>query len=143
MVSKSEAAKAAEVNAPEINWADINDLAAARAALGTVVSSSDALGDGSEFIKDKNTLKGVPFLVLDWRFVTDEETQREYVNVLIMGANGNKARFNDGSTGVYAQLKGLTEQYGGTVGLEVKSGLRRSDYKNPDGTPATTYYLST
>jgi len=109
-----------------------------------VVKSSDVIGDGAEFITDKNKLVEVPFLVLDWKFITDEETQREYVNVLIMGVNGDKARFNDGSTGIYAQLKQVSENVG-KVGIEVKQGLRRSDYIkviNGKNEKATTYYLS-
>jgi hypothetical protein len=136
--------KAAKPATPEIDWAKIDNLADARAALGVVVNSSEVLGDGSEFITDKNVLVGSPFLILDWRFITDEKTQREYVNVLIMGANGEKARFNDGSTGVYAQLKKVSENTG-KVGIQVKQGLRKSDYTtdvNGNHVSATTYYLS-
>lgn len=125
----------------ELNWANIKDLAAARAALGEVVNISELLGDGSTFFPDKAPFVGVPFLVLDWRFIIDEESQREYVNVLIMGANGDKARFNDGSTGIYAQLREISDNVG-KVGLEVKGGLRRSDYTKDGVGNATTYYLS-
>lgn len=140
MVSKSESKDVA----PAINWADIDNLADARAALGNVVSATDVLGDGAEFITDKNVLVGSPFLILDWHFIVDEKTEREYVNVLIMGANGAKARFNDGGTGVYAQLSDVSSRMG-VVGIEVKGGLRRSDYvKEVNGKKesATTYYLS-
>jgi hypothetical protein len=145
MVSK-QAPSSSAPELPEINWATITNLADARAVLGKVVTASEALGDGSEFITDKNLLVKSPFLVLDYRFVTDEKTEREYVNVLIMGTDGSKARFNDGSTGVYQQLKDFTAQYGPGVGIEVKGGLRRSDYVTEvDGKKqdATTYYLST
>lgn len=140
MVSKNPAPTAAA----EIDWSKITDLAEARAALGTVVSASEVLGDGSEFITDKNLLVKSPFLILDWRFVIDEETKREYVNVLIMGTNGEKARFNDGGEGVYKQLKRVSEE-SGKVGIQCKSGLRRSDYTtevNGKSQKATTYYLS-
>jgi len=136
--------KASEPATPEIDWAKIDNIADARAAMKLVVKSSDVIGDGAEFITDKNKLVEVPFLVLDWKFITDEETQREYVNVLIMGVNGDKARFNDGSTGIYAQLKQVSENVG-KVGIEVKQGLRRSDYIkviNGKNEKATTYYLS-
>lgn len=137
MVSKA----AANEVSPAINWADIKDINAARAALGTVVSASDVLGDGAEFISDKNVLVKAPFLILDWNFIVDEKSKREYVNVLIMGPNGEKARFNDGGEGVYKQLKQVSEQIG-KVGLEVKNGLRRSDYVKEGVGEATTYYLS-
>jgi hypothetical protein len=131
--------------APTINWATITDLSEARAALGVVFNASDILGDGSEFITDKNRLVGVSFLVCDWRFIIDEKTQREYVNVMVMNERGDKARFNDGSTGIYAQLKSVTEQ-AGVVGIACKGGLRRSDYTtevNGKAEAATTYYLAT
>jgi len=136
--------KASETAVPGIDWAKIDNLADARAAMKLVVKSSDVLGDGAEFITDKNKLVEVPFLILDWKFIVDEETQREYVNVLIMGASGDKARFNDGSTGIYAQLKQVSDNVG-KVGIEVKQGLRRSDYVkviNGKNEKATTYYLS-
>ena len=88
---------------------------------------------------------GVPFIVLDFRFIVDEKTKREYVTVLVMNGQGGKARFNDGSTGIYAQLKKIHEQYG-VQPIACKFGLRKSDYEvqNDDGTitPATTYYLA-
>jgi len=136
--------KASETAVSGIDWAKIDNLADARAAMKLVVKSSDVLGDGAEFITDKNKLVEVPFLILDWKFIVDEETQREYVNVLIMGASGDKARFNDGSTGIYAQLKQVSDNVG-KVGIEVKQGLRRSDYVkviNGKNEKATTYYLS-
>jgi len=137
MVSKSTAKQ----DTPEIDWQGISNLAEARAALGNVVNVSEILGDGSTFFDDKSVFVGKPFLVLDWRFIVDEKSGREYVNVLIMGANGDKARFNDGSTGVYAQLKEVTERVG-KVGLEVRGGLRRSDYVKEGVGEATTYYLA-
>jgi hypothetical protein len=141
MVSKASAKPAVQ----QINWTNIDNLADARAALGVVVNISELLGDGSTFFDDKSVFVGKPFLILEWHFIEDQKTEREYVNVLIMGANGDKARFNDGSTGIYKQLKQITEE-AGVIGLEVKGGLRKSDYtfEKEDGTKgsATTYYLS-
>lgn len=141
MVSKKDAGAVAQA----IDWSKVNDLATARELLGTVVDASDVVGDGADFIKDKNLLVGVPFLVLEWKFVVDEKTNREYVNVHIMGGDGRRARFNDGSTGVYAQLKKVSDEMG-VMGIQVKAGLRRSDYVKDmaDGSrnDATTYYLS-
>lgn len=141
MVSKKDAGAVAQA----IDWSKVNDLATARELLGTVVDASDVVGDGADFIKDKNLLVGVPFLVLEWKFVVDEKTNREYVNVHIMGGDGRRARFNDGSTGVYAQLKKVSDEMG-VMGIQVKGGLRRSDYvkdmKDGSRTDATTYYLA-
>lgn len=150
MVAKKSAeneAPAGEI-VPAIEWGKIGNLADARAALekvhGAILDSSSVFGDGAEFIKDKERMVGVPFLVLDWRFNVDPDTEREYVNVLVMNAEGAKARFNDGSTGVYAQLKKVTEEYG-VIGIQVKQGLRKSEYTvEIDGKKekAVTYYLS-
>jgi hypothetical protein len=147
--NEGNAQPSAEVSKPTIQWGQIDNIADARNALenaGVAVIASNVLfGDGSEFIQDKSRLVGTPFLVLDWRFIIDEETKREYVNVLVMNPQGAKARFNDGSTGVYQQLKQVTEQ-AGIVAIECRLGLRKSDYTytNDKGetSKAVTYYLS-
>lgn len=144
MVSKSQAAEPSKDAVPAIDWSKISDLQEARRVLGNVAKASDVLGDGSEFLSDKNVLVGVPFLVLDWHFIVDEKTNNEYVNVLIMGVDGSKARFNDGGTGVHDQLKKVSEEIG-KIGIDVKNGLRRSDYEtevNGKTQKATTYYFS-
>lgn len=150
MVTKKSAESepvSAEI-APAIEWGKIDNPADARRALeaahGAVLSASTVFGDGSEFIKDKDRMVGVPFIVCDWHFNVDPSTDREYVNVLVMNANGDKARFNDGSTGVYAQLKKVSEEFG-VIGIECKFGLRKSEYEvEIDGKKqkATTYYLA-
>lgn len=146
--AEQDSAPSSEVETPAINWGAIDTMQEAHAALetayGAVLSSSKLFGDGSEFIRDKEKLVGVPLMILDWRFIVDEETGREYVNVLVMNQQGNKARFNDGSTGVYEQLKSVTDQYG-VIGITCKFGLRKSEYtKEVDGKKekAVTYYLS-
>lgn len=146
--AEQESAPGAEVEKPAINWGQIDTMqdahAALEAAYGAVLSSSKLFGDGSDFIRDKDMLVGVPLMILDWRFITDEETGREYVNVLVMNQQGNKARFNDGSTGVYEQLKSVTEDYG-VIGITCKFGLRKSEYTteiNGKKEKAVTYYLS-
>lgn len=145
MVAKSAPKDATkDVETPGINWGQVDNLTDARAALGVVVNISELLGDGSEFIKDKNLLVGSPFLILDWRF-NEDAAGREYVNVLVMGASGQKARFNDGGTGIYEQIKAIQDECG-KVGVEVKGGLRKSDYtftdSNGKSSAATTFYLA-
>ena len=150
MVAKKDAgseAQGAEIER-KIDWGKVDNLADARLLLeqnyGAVLSSQNVFGDGAEFIKEKDKLVGVPFLVLDWRENTDPATGNKYVNVLIMNATGSKARFNDGSTGVYAQLKKVHEEYG-VIGIECRFGLRKSEYTiEVDGKPqkASTYYLA-
>ncbi len=150
----SKAAKAATENSqeansanetsvlPSVDWSGIHNVTDAVAALGLdLLKASDVLGDGSDFITDKNTLVNVPFTVLEWRFVKDEKSGNEYVNVHIMSPSGQRGRFNDGGTGVYAQLKQVTEQIG-RIAIACPRGLRRSDYTKEGVGDATTYYLS-
>lgn len=137
-----------EVSTSGILWGKVDNLADARNLLeshyGAVLSSGNLFGDGAEFIKDKNVMVGIPFMILDFRFITDPDTEREYVSVLVMNGAGEKARFNDGSTGIYAQLKQVHAEYG-VIGITCKNGLRKSDYAvEIDGKKekAVTYYLS-
>ena len=137
-----------EISTTSIDWGKIDTAQDARAILeqtyGSVLDSSRLFGDGAEFIKDKDRLVGVPFIICDWKFIVDGDSGNTYVNVLIMSPQGEKARFNDGSTGVYAQLREISEQFG-VVGIQVKNGLRKSEYdKEVDGkvTRAKTYYIS-
>jgi|ERR1043165_1553275 hypothetical protein len=142
MVSKAAPKnETTDVEAPGIDWGKIDNLNDARAALGVVVNVAELLGDGSEFLPKKDVLIGVPFLILDWRFIIDPATKREYVNVLIMGANGNKARFNDGGTGVCEQIRQIQAECG-KIGVEVKGGLRKSEYVTEANGAGTTFYLS-
>lgn len=148
--NKNESGATKVVATPVVNWGSIDNISDARQALMDVgvpvMSSANLFGDGAELIKDKSLLVGSPFLVIDWRFITDEKTKREYVSVLIISPAGQKGRFNDGSTGVYKQLKEVTEQYGGPIGIDCKNGLRASEYdvENEAGgkEAAVTYYLS-
>lgn len=132
-----------------IEWGKVDSLTDARLILeshyGQILDIATEFGDGAEFMDDKSKLIGIPFVILDWRFIVDKKTQNEYASVLVMNTEGSKARFNDGSTGVYAQLKTLTERYGVTGGVQCRHGLRKSDYTtevNGKATSATTYYLA-
>lgn len=127
------------------NW---DDVLAHFGATG-IVDAAEAFGDGSTLLTsaEKELLVGKQFVVLEFRFITDETTNREYVNVLAMTrADNAKFRFNDGSTGIYAQCKDYFEKTGFTGGIYCRTGLRKSEYiaELPDGsrTPATTYYFA-
>lgn len=138
MVAKSE------IETKAIDWQSVTSWAEAAKLLGPVTESADVFGDGATFLKDKAKLVGVPFLILEWHYITDTETNREYVNLHIMNEQGQRARFNDGSTGIYAQMKNA-EGNGATAPILVRNGLRRSDYVTEvDGKKqsATTFYLS-
>jgi len=96
--------------------------------------------------KDKGTLVGVPFFLMTWQF--REGDKGEFVSAVIALADGTKKVLNDGSTGIMAQLKGLTAdreaaKHPTPQALRmVSKGLRRSDYTIEDGSTATTYYLA-
>lgn len=145
----AEEARATGEVVQHIDWGKVDNLADARLRLeshyGQIFDAGKVFGDGAEFIDDKTRMIGVPFIVLEWRFIVDKKTDNEYVSVLVMNSDGNKARFNDGSTGVYAQLKKLTEEYGVHGGVQCRQGLRRSEYTvmvDGKNTYATTFYLA-
>jgi len=142
MVTKAES-KAVEVRkdwGSVSSWDDaVNEFG------GQIVNSAEAFGDGSVLLQ-KDELVGKEFMVLDWDYVTDMDTQHEYVNVLVINRQGQKARFNDGSTGVYQQCKDYEDRYGGKHGgIYCTKGLRVSEYTvEIDGKSqkARTFYFS-
>lgn len=123
-------------------------------------------------IQDKDFLRDLPFLITRWRFNESDKYKDEegndgvFVSVEIAyqastGAPIQTGVFNDGSTGIMAQLQKITarrlekgaEWEAAHSGRGVRHGLRRSDYQrdtgktNPKtGDPiteaATTYYLN-
>lgn len=121
-----------------------------------------------DLIEDKDFLRGMPFLITRWRFNTSDKFKSEdgeageFVSVEIAyqtapGAPLATGVFNDGSTGIMAQLKKITEQRikngkgDPYAGRAVRRGLRRSDYQRDTGRldknnapifeAATTFYL--
>lgn len=102
--------------------------------------------------ENKETLCGIELLLLDWRFNLSKKIiknghQAEFVSVLCLNMDsGEKVIINDGSTGIYQQLKAVTNLKGIQGGLLVRGGLRKSEYpyETPDGSivEATTYYLA-
>lgn len=131
------------------------------AALGMGLDEMESIsdyGDGFEAVQDKSDLVGVPLILIEWRFGTsdkyynDKGELAEYVIVRAMTASGHKIFFSDGGTGIYAQLRRVTDSRvaAGNVersqcGLGVRAGLVRSEYTTViDGkkTPGETFYLS-
>lgn len=143
-------------------------------ALAGVDAFNDEL-DGvynTDLIEDKDFLIGLPFLITRWRFNTSDKYKDEegndgiFVSVEIAYHTGPESPittgvFNDGSTGILAQLQKITKNRL-EKGLEweaahsargVRRGLRRSDYQRDTGKTnaktgepiteaATTYYLN-
>lgn len=114
-----------------------------------VVAADQVMGNGFAILDDKSNLCGVPLLFLSWNFNQGEHGPFVSAHVIAQVKGMNvPAKFilNDGSTGIYEQLKAYTDKTSKSAGLLVKRGLRRSDYQYDDnGTQknATTFYLDT
>lgn len=135
----------------------IDSYAAAEAAFDNDFVSFSVGGDYD--LVDKSDLVGVEFIVLRWRFTVPKEGQPrystennpegEFVSVECITHENRKVVFNDGSTGVYAQLKAVSET-GRNQGGKCVKGLRVSEYEyeSTDARgkvimkPAKTYYLT-
>jgi len=123
----------------EIDWSEVNSYNQAMDLMPEVVSAGHVLGDGFAILRDKGMAIGREFLIIDWEFHTGDNG--EFVSIRIINPGGEKARINDGSTGIYAQLKQLTER-GITRGIHCPNGLRVSEYQTEDGKTARTYYIA-
>lgn len=117
------------------------------------------LGDGFAILstEQKDQLIGLPIAFMEWRFNKGDMGEFVSARVLVRVGDGpgdiKKVIINDGSTGIYRQLKQYTDQYGTNTSLIAKNGLKRSDYTfevedkaNPGQMlqrPASTYYIDT
>ncbi len=119
-------------------------LLAVESVFGALIDATE-LGDGFQLVKNKDTLIGIPFIILDFKFADGDYS--EFTAVKLVTADNKKVVIIDGSTGIYAQLKSLATRYNRFGGIAVKGGLTRSDYPYTDEkgkeVPATTYYLAT
>lgn len=116
---------------------------------GVEVEQAEDYGTGFEVLDNKHQLVNKPFGIIEWRF--NKGDKGEFVSFSLMTKAGEKYVVNDGSTGICAQLRLVTEkrekaghphpQYG----LGVQKGLRFSTYATPggkDGETSTTFYLA-
>lgn len=138
---------------PDIDFRNISSMADYVAAIGgeqAVTLAHEELGDGFTEI-EKDDLVGVRCIFTDWTFrfsdkYTREGEPTEWVRVRGIDQNGRKFWFADGSTGIYAQLRKLTNRTGKREALYVHDGLVRSDYTYTDekgnSSPASTFYVS-
>ena len=139
-----------------------DDALAIAIAAGPLESIAD-YGTGFVLLKEKDTLVGVPFIVLEWQErIGDREAG--FVSVLLVTKAGDKFIINDGSTGIADQLRKVTAERRAaglnneSAFLACQGGLTRSDYyrhaetgeiarvRPADGDtkwePARTYYLA-
>jgi hypothetical protein len=118
------------------------------------MASSDGLAyleDEWELVSEPD-LVGVPFIIVGVNVVASDLSQEgRYFNVRVITPDGKRVCFNDGSTGVYRQLKSiLMKDSNRGKPIAVKGGLRVSTYcysekerKVVPGKPNTaTYYLT-
>lgn len=129
------------------DWSTIESWDAAIAHFkGEIADSTLVFGDGVKLV-EKKQLEGIEFMLLECREVFNKKTnERDYINFLVIARNGNKACFNDGSTGCMAQADAYKETRGSfPQGIYCEKGLRSSTYEvEIDGKlqEATTFYFA-
>lgn len=137
---------------PEEAGTDVTEFASFDDAIASF-GSQLIVSAGAELVRDKGELEGTPFLITRWDHRTDNTTGQMYVSVQCITPENRKLVFNDGSTGVYAQLSNLEKQIGKRGGVMCRNGLRSSTFTvDKDGRPtkdpaqvsgkATTFYLA-
>lgn len=123
------------------------EVAATLAAQGDLIDAEAEYGDGAVLFRkeDKRKLVGIPMILFDWGFSEGVGSSGEKVTMRFKLSDGTVAIVNDGSAGIYRQIKELDEQKHGGRAILLKHGLRASDYTttiNGKETEATTYYLA-
>lgn len=107
--------------------------------------------DDYEKLDDKEALVGKPFAIVRWWFTpSDLGSAGEFAVLKIVtkdplydpqGNERTKFTVVDGSTGIYTQLRQITDRTGKSGGLVCRNGLRVSRYEY-QGMPASTFYLT-
>lgn len=131
---------------------NLDDLGKLFEAAGVDVSfAHEQLGDGFAILgkDDKMSLIGKPMALIEWRFNRGDQGDFVSIRAVDMSVQPfRKVILNDGSTGIYRQLRDFTDQTRIQAGLMVKNGLRVSEYTYYDDKqgiekPAKTFYLDT
>lgn len=139
------------------NFDDVKRLAA---ELNNDIVSSTELGDGFALLdtKDKDRLIGLPIMVIGWNFSMGDMGEFVTARVLAQEANGTFSKYiiNDGSTGIYDQLKRISQLNPNAGIVTAIRGLRKSEYFVPVEVTdeqtgetstvqkkSTTYYIDT
>jgi hypothetical protein len=122
-----------------------------------VYFAEKVLGDGFAILStnQKHQLCDIPLAFIEWRF--NGGKMGEFVSAKVIAKTGDmpsdlrKVIINDGSTGIYRQLKEFSAKTGKFGGLIVKAGLKESNYDREVTdektgqilmVPSTTYYIN-
>lgn len=90
-------------------------------------SAADHLGNGFMMVEDKDHLLNRPMVILATK--THLGDWGEFCSVFaVMGDNNDRVIFNDGSTGIFYNVRELVERTGRVGGWIVGHGLRKSEY---------------
>ena len=108
----------------------LDDAIAAANLAGLDVQDITDFGDGFILLESdrKETLKGVPFVIMDGTPRVDKATGRSYMSLKIVTGDGRKLVVNDGSVGIYEQSLSIMDKRGTLRGLIVKDGLTGGEY---------------
>lgn len=137
-----------------------DDVKALALELNADVVSSVELGDGFTLLdtKDKRLLVGKPLMILTWNFSLGDIGEFVTARALVQEPNGSYGKYiiNDGSSGIYEQLKRISEANPNAGVVTAVRGLRVSEYKVPVEVTdqetgetttvmkeSTTYYIDT
>jgi hypothetical protein len=123
-------------------------MALAQEVHGSLADAANELGDGFSLITDLKPFINVPVVILEWTFRDGDFGT--YVSLRFVarmqGGGVVKGIYNDGSTGIMAQLQKYSEESGRSGGLVTRNGFRVSEYTytDQDGNtrPASTWYIA-
>lgn len=99
-------------------------VAIATAQWGELTDYAEQYGTGFAVLEDKMALVDKPFLIIAWR--VNEGRFGGFSSAIVMTQDGGKWILNDGSSGIYQQLKSISINDGRNGGVLVKEGLRVS-----------------
>lgn len=110
---------------------------------GIPTAKASDFGNGFSVVTDKIRYVGMPLIILSWRF--SEGEFGEMVSLMVVTETGEKVIINDGSTGICAQLREITNR-GFSGAMWCEKGLRVSNYSYDDGKgaprQASTFYIA-
>lgn len=144
MTLRSASGEITGLTAQELRSLSIEQLVS---VAGPLTEASESIGTDQfgPILADKTQLVGVPFVLVHWNFYDGD--MGEFVSMWVVDKDDRRFIVNDGSTGIYAQLRALTNKTGQDSMVRCPHGLRVSNYTytDPQGKerPAQTFYIDT